>query len=269
MLVSNRNDAPLVTVIMPLYNSARHVREAIESVRAQTLGSWELCVTDDCSTDGSVDIVAKIADEDSRVRLFRQKSNQGAAAARNVSLENSRGRYIAYLDADDVWAPEKLEHQIGFMERGGHGFSCASYEVIGEDGGLLGKTVTMPAKSDLDGFLTNNYLQAVGIMADLRHVNKNLLCMPDIAREDAGAWVQVLGAGHVCYGLPETLCYYRRTEGSLSSDKAKAALGVWRLYRDVAGLKLPRACYCFVRYACLAVWKRTYSKKVVKEREGL
>ena len=86
--MSSWNDAPFVTVIMPLYNSARHVREAIESVQAQTLGSWELCVTDDCSTDGSVDIVAKIADEDPRVRLFRQESNQGAAAARNVSLEN-------------------------------------------------------------------------------------------------------------------------------------------------------------------------------------
>lgn len=259
--MSSWSDAPFVTVIMPLYNSARHVREAIESVQAQTLGSWELCVTDDCSTDGSVDIVAKIADEDPRVRLFRQESNQGAAAARNVSLENSRGRYIAYLDADDVWAPEKLERQIGFMERGGHGFSCASYEVIGENGELLGKTVTMPARSDLDGFLANNYLQTVGVMADLEQVDKSLLHMPNLRRrQDAATWIQVLQAGHDCYGLSEPLCYYRRTAGSLSSNKVKAVKGVWYLYREVAGLKLPKACYCFVRYAFLAVWKRTYSK---------
>lgn len=257
-----QENAPLVSVIMPLYNSAKHVREAIGSVQAQTLGSWEICVTDDCSTDDSAAIVAELSGDDPRIRLFRQERNQGAAAARNVSLENARGRFIAYLDADDVWAPEKLERQTGFMERGGYGFSCASYEVIGEDGELLGKTVTMPVRSDLDGFLANNYLQTVGIMADLSRVDKSLLHMPDLRRrQDAATWIQVLQAGHDCYGLPEPLCYYRRTAGSLSSNKVKAVKGVWYLYREVAGLKLPKACYCFVRYAFLAVWKRTYSKK--------
>lgn len=247
---------------MPMYNSARHVREAIGSVQAQTFGSWELCITDDCSTDGSADIVAKIVEGDSRVRLFRQESNQGAGAARNVSLDNARGRFVAYLDADDVWVPEKLMRQIDFMERTRCGFSCASYEVIDEDGELLGKTVTMPAKSDLDGFLANNYLQTVGIMADLEHVDKALLRMPDLRRrQDAATWIQVLRAGHDCYGIAEPLCYYRRTAGSLSSNKVKAVKGVWYLYREVAGLRLPKACYCFVRYAFLAVWKRTYFKK--------
>ena len=262
-----QENAPLVSVIMPMYNSAKHVREAIESVQAQTIASWELCITDDCSTDGSADIVAKVAAEDPRVRLFRQESNQGAAAARNVSLENARGRFVAYLDADDLWAPEKLERQIEFMEHGCHGFSCSSYEVIGEDGGLLGKTVTMPARSDLDGFLANNYLQTVGIMADLERVDKNLLHMPDIRRrQDAATWIQVLQARHDCYGIAEPLCYYRRTAGSLSSNRVKAVKGVWYLYREVAGLKLPKACYCFVRYAFLAVWKRTYSKKKATNR---
>lgn len=261
--MTTQENTPLVSVIMPMYNSARHVREAIESVQAQTLGSWELCVTDDCSTDGSADIVAGIAKDDPRVRLFRQESNQGAAAARNVSLEKTRGRFVAYLDSDDLWAPEKLERQIEFMERGGHGFSCASYEVIGENGELLGKTVTMPAKSDLDGFLANNYLQTVGIMADMERVDKALLRMPDLRRrQDAATWIQVLRTGHDCYGIAEPLCYYRRTAGSLSSNKVKAVKGVWYLYREIAGLKLPKACYCFVRYAFLAVWKRTYFKKI-------
>ncbi len=243
---------------MPLYNSARHVRESIKSVQDQTFDSWEICVTDDCSTDGSSDIVAAIAEADPRIRLIKQTVNLGAASARNVSLENSKGRYIAFLDADDVWAPEKLERQISFMEQGGYGFSCASYEVIGEDGTPLGKSVTMPAKSDLDVFLMNNYLQTVGIMVDLTQIDKKLLRMPNISREDAGAWIQVLKAGYSCYGLSEILCYYRRTEGSLSSNKLKAAWGVWQLYRKVARLSLPKACYCFARYVRLALWKRTY-----------
>lgn len=260
--MTTQENAPLVSVIMPLYNSERHVREAIESVQAQTLGSWELCITDDCSTDSSAAIVTELSNSDPRIRLFRQERNQGAAVARNVSLENARGRFIAYLDADDVWAPEKLECQTAFMERGGYGFSCTSYKVIGEDGELLGKTVTMPAKSNLNGFLANNYLQTVGIMADLSRVDKHLLHMPNLRRrQDAATWIQVLQAGHDCYGLAEPLCYYRRTAGSLSSNKVKAVKGVWYLYREVAGLNLAKAFYCFVHYAFLAVWKRTYSKK--------
>ena len=253
---------PTVSVIMPLYNSSRHVREAIGSVQQQTFDSWELCVTDDCSTDNSAEIVAEIAATDCRVKLFKQQKNQGAAIARNVSLENARGRFIAYLDADDVWHPEKLEKQVSFMEQGGFGFSCASYEVIGEGGNLLGRTVVMPKVSDLEGYLTNNYLQTVGIMADITRVSKDLLRMPDLRRrQDAATWIQVLQAGHSCYGMLEPLCYYRRTQGSLSSNKVKAVRGTWNLYRQVAGLKLPKACYCFARYACLAVWKRTYPEK--------
>lgn len=259
--MANIDEAPLVSVIMPLYNSARHVKESIESVQAQTFGSWEICVTDDCSTDDSADIVAEIAEKDPRIKLFKQSTNQGAASARNISLENSKGRYVAFLDADDLWAPEKLERQIMFMEQGGYGFSCASYEVIGEDGKPLGKSVTMPNKLDLDGFLLNNYLQTVGIMADLYRIDKDLLRMPDISREDAGAWIQVLEAGYSCYGLSEILCYYRRTEGSLSSNKFKSAKGAWQLYREVAGLTFLKACCCFARYACLAIWKRSYNTK--------
>lgn len=267
--MANTAEAPLVSVIMPLYNSSKHVGEAIKSVQDQTLDCWELCITDDCSTDDSADIVASIAAEDPRVRLFRQESNQGAAAARNRSLDNARGRFVAYLDADDVWAPEKLERQVAFMEKGGYGFSCASYEVIDEDGELMGRKVTMPAKSDLDGFLANNYLQTVGIMADLSRVDKKLLYMPNLyRRQDAATWIRVLQAGYACYGLPETLAFYRRTSGSLSSNKVKAARGVWYLYREVAGLRLPKASYCFVRYAFLAVWKRTYTKKPPKNPEG-
>ncbi len=252
---------PLVSVIMPSYNSERHIAEAIASVQAQTLPDWELLVSDDCSTDSTREVVAGIAEGDPRVRLFPLEENGGAAAARNNSLAHARGRYVAYLDSDDLWLPEKLERQLAFMRERGAGFSCASYEVVGEGGEPLGRTVRMLDECDYMGFLTHNLLQTVGIVADTSVVDRSLLVMPPLRRrQDAATWLQVLRAGHTCRGVPEVLGRYRRVAGSLSSDKVKAARGVWHLYREVERLPLRTSLYCFARYAALAVWKRTYRK---------
>lgn len=253
---------PLVSVIMPSYNAEAHIVETIQSLQAQTMPDWELCVTDDCSTDSTREVVATMAAEDPRIRLFKLLENSGAAAARNRSLSESRGRYVAYLDADDLWYPRKLERQLALMGERGAGFSCCSYEVVDEDGEPLGRTVRMLDECDYWGFLTHNLLQTVGIMADTERVDRNLLVMPPLRRrQDAATWLSVLRAGHVCYGVPETLCAYRRVAGSLSSNKFKAARGVWSLYRDVEGLPLLTSLYCFARYASLAVWKRTYTER--------
>lgn len=276
-IACNRNDEardPLVSVIMPSFNSSKHIAEAIASVQAQTFESWELLVTDDCSKDNTAEIVAEIAANDSRVKLFKLVANFGAAKARNNSLANARGRYVAYLDSDDLWYPQKLEKQIAFMKKLGASFSCASYEVIGESGEPMGKTVKMLDRCDYMGFLTHNLLQTVGIMVDISVVDRKLLVMPDLRRrQDAATWLQVLKAGYECYGLTEPLCGYRRVPGSLSSNKVKAAKGVWFLYRSVEKLSLPIAAYCFIRYAFLAVWKRTYTsnqrgQSITKLSEG-
>ena len=262
-------DAPLVSVIMPAYNSERHIAESIASVQSQTLKSWELCVADDCSTDNTAQIVREIAVSDSRVKYIKLPVNGGAAKARNAALDAARGRYIAYLDADDIWLPEKLAKQTSFMRERNVGFSCASYEVIDEGGEPMGRTVTMPEESDYWHYLTNNYLQTVGIMADVTLVDKELLIMPDMRRrQDAATWLQVLSAGHICYGISGILCQYRRVSGSLSSNKVKAVKGTWYFYRKVAKLSLPKSLYCFTRYAVLAVWKRTYTEKANKRQEA-
>lgn len=253
---------PLVSVIMPSYNSERHIAESIRSVQSQTLANWELLVSDDCSTDSTREVVAGIAEADPRVRLLPLRENGGAAAARNNSLAHARGRYVAYLDSDDLWRPEKLERQVAFMEERGAAFSCCSYEVVGEDGVPLGRTVRMLDECDYMGFLTHNLLQTVGIMADTARMDRGLLVMPAMRRrQDAATWLQVLKAGHACHGLPDVLCAYRRVEGSLSSNKVKAAQGVWRLYREVERLPLFTSLYCFARYAALAVWKRSYTER--------
>lgn len=248
-----------VTIITPTWNSEKYIRETIRSVQAQSYQNWEMILVDDGSSDHTVEIAMQIADTDPRIKVIRQPVNRGAASARNRALAESSGRFIAYLDADDLWMPEKLAVQTAFMKANDCGFSCASYEVIGDDGVPKNKTVHMLPRVNYTGFLTNNLLQTVGIMVDTHLLDRKYLVMPDLKRrQDAATWLQILRAGYDCYGLPEVLGQYRRSKGSLSSNKWKAVRNIWTLYRQVEQLPLSFSCYCFVRYAALAVWKRLY-----------
>lgn len=248
-----------VSIITPSYNSEKYILDTIQSVRQQTYENWEMIIVDDGSSDSTCSIVEKIACCDSRIKLLKQKTNLGAAMARTRATQYASGRYIAYLDADDIWLPNKLKKQVCFMKRHNAAFSCTSYEVIDDAGNKLNKIIYMLPKVDYVGFLTNNLLQTVGIMVDTSVIDKKYLVMPNIRRrQDAATWLQILKAGYDCYGLNDVLAQYRRTNNSLSSNKFKAVKGVWTLYREIEQLSIPFSCYCFVRYAILAVWKRIY-----------
>lgn len=248
-----------VTIVTPSWNSGKYIKETIVSVQAQTYQNWEMIIVDDCSTDNTVDIVKEISEKDPRVRILVQDINGGAAKARNRSMQAGTGRFVAYIDADDIWKPEKLEKQVFFMKSKNCGFTCTSYEVIDDNGKPKKKYIHMLPKADYKEFLTNNLLQTVGIMVDTQKIDKKYLIMPDIRRrQDAATWLQILRAGHECYGLDEILAEYRRTENSLSSNKLKAVKGIWSLYRDIEHLSFLFSCYCFARYAFLAIWKRVY-----------
>lgn len=248
-----------VSIITPAWNNERYIQETIRSVQAQTYENWEMLVVDDGSSDRTFELASRAACADPRIKVIRQKVNGGAAKARNRALQESTGRFIAYLDADDLWTPDKLAAQVTFMKANECGFSCASYEVLAEDGTPKHKYVYMLPQLDYAGFLTHNLLQTVGIMVDTHLVDRKYLVMPDIRRrQDAATWLQILKAGYDCYGMQEVLCGYRRAKGSLSSNKWKAVQNVWTLYRKVERLPLGFSCRCFVRYAVLAIWKRIY-----------
>lgn len=251
--------ASLVSIITPVYNAEKHLAETIRSVQAQTYTNWEWNLVDDCSADQSVVIIREFAKEDSRIHLLENVKNSGAAFSRNEALAHSNGKFIAYIDADDMWDSNKLLKQVKFMVEKDVYFSCTSYRVISEDGQDLNKAIHMLPVVNYHGFLMNNLLQTVGIMIDVEKVGKKYCVMPDLRRrQDAATWLQVLKAGYSCYGMREPLGKYRRTSGSLSSSKLKAIKGVWFLYRKVERLSLPFSIYCFGRYASLAVWKRIY-----------
>lgn len=251
-------ETPLISVIMPVFNGERHLREAVQSVQAQTESSWELQITDDASNDSTERILAELAREDSRIKVHRMPKNVGAAACRNYSLAQSNGRFIAYLDSDDVWLKDKLEKQTAFMLERNIGFCCSSYEVISDNGEPKDKIVVMLPSVNYGQFLMNNLLQTVGIIVDTSIVERDLLIMPDIRRrQDAATWFQVLKAGHECFGIPTVLNQYRRTNDSLSSNKVKAAIGTWQLYRDIEQLPLGLSLRYYVRYIVFAFMKRS------------
>lgn len=258
-MIEHSNMNMKVSIITPVYNSEKFLRNTIDSVINQTHEKWELILVDDCSTDKSKEIIQEYMKHDKRVKYYKLDENSGAAVARNYALEKSTGRFIAYLDADDLWINDKLEKQIQFMMDNSYGFTCTNYEVIDEDGNTKNKIVSMPKKINYNLFLSNTIIQTVGVMVDIEIVDKKLLEMPLIKRrQDAATWCQMLKNGFDCYGLNENLAFYRRVSNSLSSNKFKAIKGTWYLYRNIEKLSLFKSCYSFIGYALNACKKRIY-----------
>lgn len=249
----------LISIITPVYNCEKIISQTIECVQNQTYDNWEMILVDDCSTDNSADIIKEYSSKDERIKYYKLLQNSGAAIARNTALEMANGRFIAYLDSDDLWKKEKLEVQSTIMKKNEYAFSCTDYEKIDEDGKSLRKVIKMPQKVDYNLYLKNTIIQTVGVMVDVKLTGKNLLVMPNIRRrQDAATWCQLLKAGFCCYGIPQNLSYYRVVSNSLSSNKLKAVKGTWFLYRKIEKLPLWKACYCFVGYAFNAIKKRIY-----------
>lgn len=252
----------MVSIITPVYNCEKFIVDTLESVLDQTYSNWEMILVDDLSTDNSAKIIKKYVKKDKRFIYIKLKENSGAAIARNTALEKSKGRFIAYLDADDLWDKEKLEKQVKFMKDHNYAFTCTDYEKIDENGKSLNKTIKIPKKVNYNLFLRNTIIQTVGVMVDTKITGKEVLKMPNIRRrQDAATWCQLLKSGYDCYEVPEKLSYYRVVSNSLSSNKFKAIKMNWYWYRKIEKIPLWKACYCFIGYAFNAVKKRIYIKR--------
>ena len=250
----------LVSIITPVYNCEKLLAKTIDCVINQTYKNWELLLVDDCSTDNSYKVINEYQKRDKRIKYIKLKENSGAAIARNTALNKSKGRFIAYLDSDDLWKKEKLEHQIEFMLKNDYAFTCTDYEKIDENGNKL-KKIKIPKKVDYNFFLRNTIIQTVGVMVDTKKTGKEVLVMPNIRRrQDAATWCQLLKNGFDCYEVPEYLSYYRVVPNSLSSNKLKAVKMNWYWYRKIEKLSLLKTIYCFAGYAFNAVKKRIYIK---------
>lgn len=246
-----------ISIIVPVYNAEKYILETIGCIRNQTYTNWELLLIDDGSTDGSRQVVEELLEKepDGRIRLL-VKENTGAAQTRNTGLKEATGRYIAYLDADDLWQKEKLEKQLAFMRKREAAFSFTGYEFADENGEGTGKVVKVPDSLSYKQALKNTTIFTSTVMFDTEKIGKEELAMPIIKSEDTALWFKVLRQGYTAYGLNENLVSYRRVGGSLSANKLEALRRIWNLYRKAEGLSLPYSAYNFCFWALRAVKRR-------------
>ncbi len=223
----------LVSIIMPSYNTGRFIAETINSVLAQTYENWEIIIVDDCSTDNTDNAIEPFL-EDERIKYFKNETNSGAAVSRNRALREARGKWIAFLDSDDLWKPDKLEKQIAFMEKNNYHFSYTNYSEIDEDSKPLGKHVTGPKRISKTGMYNYCWPGCLTVMYDAETVG--LVQIADIKKNnDYAMWLKVCKKAK-CYLLDEDLASYRKRQGSISNHSYKA-LVKWhyKLFREAEG----------------------------------
>lgn len=248
----------IISVIVPVYNVDHFIVDTMESVRRQTYPYWELLLIDDGSSDGSARVIEEYAERtgDRRIRLVRQPSNQGAARARNRGLAEARGRYIAFLDADDLWMPEKLEHELAFLKEKSAAFVFTGYEFADEQGRGTGKVVRVPQLLNYRQALKNTTIFTTTVMFDTERIPKEQLEMPVMKSEDTALWWRILRNGYLAYGLDENLAKYRRAGRSLSSNKIEAVRRIWNLYRQAENMSVVNSVWHCCFWAVRAVKRR-------------
>lgn len=244
----------MISIITAAYNCESFIEETYQSLRCQTLENWEWIVVDDCSTDGTLGVLRKLAGLDERIRVVRNSENEGAGKSRNKGIELASGEFIAFVDSDDLWLPTKLSVQTEFMSSG-IDFSFTAYEIVREDGVATGKIV------DGKGFGSYSYRDMLAKKATLgcstvmlRRSVVGDLRMPLIrAGQDYAFWLSILRKGVKAQLLPEVLTYYRIRRNSLSRNKFRKALQQWRIYRSLEKVSLFSALRYFLSYATKAL----------------
>lgn len=245
---------PLVSIITPYYNSADFITATLDSILAQTYTNWELIVIDDKSTDNTTQIVEQFAQKHSNVKLIKLEKNGGVAHARNVGLEHTNGKYIAFLDSDDVWVPEKLSRQIQFMEERNLPMTFCAYHRINEAGEIISRKIAVPKTVSHQQLLAHNViifstsLTLKSAVGDLK--------FKKAGHEDWIFWLDLFKKYGSGYGINEPLTLYRIRSNSVSSNKLKVIGYTWKILREHEKIGLLKSMYLFSKYAVATVWKR-------------
>ena len=249
MEVENR----LVSIIMPTYNCGNFIGETIDSVIAQIYENWELIIVDDCSTDNTEEIVNVYRKKDSRIKYKKLATNSGAAVARNRGIELADGKYIAFLDSDDLWQPKKLDTQIKFMNNNAYHFTCTSYNKIDEEGKSLNRIISAKVKSNYDGILKTCPGNST-VIYDAEVLGK--FKISDIKkRNDYVMWLQVIKQAKFLYGIEECLGSHRIRKNAISSNKISLIKYHWTVYRKIENLSVVKSVYLILYWIIATVFK--------------
>lgn len=243
----------LVSIIMPAYNAESHIASAIESILKQTYRSWELLVVNDASSDMTGEIVEKIKKSDSRISLFTNATNMGIADSRNLALKSAKGKFIAFLDSDDLWLPDKLSTQLAFMSNSNVCITYSGYSRINESGKFL-CTVMPPKLISYEDLLKTNHIGNLTGIYDCEILGKEYF--KKYKHEDYIAWLNLIKRAGQGHGILQELAQYRVNSGSASANKFKAITWQWRIYRESERLSISKSCILMGSYVWHAVLKR-------------
>lgn len=244
----------LVSIIMPVYNASRFLDEAISSVLSQTYPYWELLIVDDHSSDNSVDIINKYLIKDNRIRLYQTTSPSGSPSTpRNIATKHAQGRFIAFLDSDDVWMPSKLEKQIPLFEDSHTAVVYSDYEKMSEFGMRLNRIIHAPESTNYKHLLRGNVIANVTGVYDTQKVGK--VYFKQIPHEDYVLWLEILKKGYVAKNVGDVTSLYRLRKQSVSSNKLNTLMWQWNIYVNVEQIHPIIALYYFSFYAIKASLK--------------
>ena len=251
----------LVSIIMPSYNTANYIADSIKSIQAQTYTNWELIIVDDCSTDNSVEVIRSF--DEPRIKLLKNEINSGAAISRNYALREAKGKWIAFLDSDDIWVPEKLEKQIKFMMDNNYSFTFTDYRIC-LNGEWMPYINTGPNIINKRKMYDYCYFSTITVMYEREKVG--LIQIADIRKNnDYAMWLQAIEKSNA-YRLPECLSYYIKHEGSVSSgSKIKLIKWHYKLFREGLGKNSIISFFLTVNNLIHGVWKKIHYKVYVDE----
>ena len=249
----------MFSIIIPLYNKADYIAETLKSVLNQTYCDYEVIVVNDSSTDNSLEVASSFQDE--RIHIYT-KENEGVSAARNYGIMHAKYDYIAFLDADDIWMPDKLSTQLEYIKEVQKtsnpqaGFVFMGYEFADEKGSGLGKIVHVPRQIHYKEALKNTTIFTSTVMIDRKWIPDEDIYMPCIESEDTATWWQILKKHGTGYGIDANLVKYRRSAKTLSSNKLTAIRRIWNLYRKQEGFGIVVSMYYMFFWAYRAVLRR-------------
>ncbi|MNQ83918.1 putative teichuronic acid biosynthesis glycosyltransferase TuaG [compost metagenome] len=247
----------LVSIITPTYNAEKFITETLKSVQNQTYQNWEMILVDDASTDETVKIISDFAEKDSRIKLFKLEKNSGNGFARNIALEKSVGKYIAYLDADDLWFSMKLEKQLQFLKTNNLPFTFSFYDCIDEEGNSLNRRVEAPINLTYDELFFCNYVGNLTAIYDVDYFGK-IVIEATQKRQDWRLWLTILKQIQVTKPVPEPLAFYRIRKDSISSSKFKLIKHNFGVYREFHGFNF--------MFSVLLMTRFLFTQLIIKPR---
>jgi len=224
----------LVSIIMPAYNAEKYIAESIDSVLNQHYSSWELLIIDDCSKDATSQIIKRYSIRDNRIKSIVLPYNVGVAGARNAGIDKAKGRYLAFLDSDDLWLPQKLAVQIEFMQKNNIAFSYTQYRQFNGEKKNSGSIIKVEKMVEYRALLKGNTIGCLTVVIDRKYISE--FRMPLCRHEDYVTWLNILKQGYVAYGLNEDLARYRKSISSLSGNKFKSIWWTWMVYTKTQNL---------------------------------